>query len=150
MPAGEYQFGDGTLLEVNDGASSAFVAVTELENITPPSHDTGAVERKRLSNTTTVEMVPNSRVKLDNCTFTYEMSDEIFARLQTLLTAKWSALGPPKVYYTWRITYPDGLRMSFPAYLQTNKPNQVQGQQISMGTGQLVLTGLITVSDTIA
>lgn len=149
MPAGEYQFGDGTILEVSDGVAGAFVAVIELESLTPPAHDTGSLERKRLSQTSIVEMVPNSRVKIENSTFQYELTDAITARLNTLVIAKFASLGPPKTYYAWRVTLPDGLRFAFQGYLQSAKPGQVQGGAIVMGTGTIAPTSLITISDTI-
>lgn len=143
MPANTLQFGDGMLLEVNDGASNAFAAIDTLSDLTPPGAQVKKIERKRLSAVGYVEMVPGPRLDLGECTFSYEITDVLQARLTGLMSVS------PGTSKNWRVTYPDGLRMAFSGFLSKAQPKQTQGEQISMGDGAIVLTSLITLTDTI-
>jgi hypothetical protein len=137
MPAEEHQFGDGTILEVNDGVAAAFVEIDVLTDLTPPGSMVKKIERKRLADVGYVEQVPGPRVDLGECTFSYEMTDALQDRLEDLK-------GVSKSY---RCTYPDGLRMAFTGFLSKAQPRQTQGEQISTGDGAIVVTSLITLSD---
>jgi hypothetical protein len=137
MPVDTLQFGDGTLLEVNDGASNAFAEIKILSDITPPGASVPKIERKRISAVGYKEQVASPRKDLGEAGFTYEMTDVLQVRLVALL-------GVSKSY---RITYPDGLRMAFSGFLSKAQPKQVQPEQISMGDGTIVLTSAITLSD---
>lgn len=146
MPAGEIQFGDGTLLEVNDGASNAYAAVTELGTLNPPGSEIKVVERKRLANTGIVERVPSPRVDPGEVAYTYEITDVAHARLDGLKGLRKHAGGAA---VAWRVTYPDGLRLAFNGFVRQNKPQQLQAEEIAMCDGAIVVTSLIAVSDTI-
>lgn len=138
MPANTVQFGDGILLEVNDGASSAFVAVTEMESITPPGHTRRMVERRRLSVTDVVERKPSPRADPGDCTLTVEMTDVLWVRLDALEGAEKS----------YRVTYPgDGLRLAWTGILSALKPNQVQAEGFAMGQVTITCVSLVAVTD---
>ena len=140
MPASTPNFGEGTTLEVNDGASSAFVAVVGAGNIEPPDEEFPAITRKLLSATDYLRKavgVPDA----GNFSFEYEATDVEYARIRAL----------KNVEKSYRVTYVDGLRLAFTAKLLTNKPNAVAaGNEIQSVKAMGVLTSLITVSDTIA
>ena len=96
-------FGEGTTLDVDDGASSAFVAVEDVTQITPPSEAQIEVERNRLSATTIVERAFSSRKDPGELVFTYECGLEKFQRVEDLKGADFS----------YRLTWPDDLRLVF-------------------------------------
>lgn len=138
MPANQVQFGDGTTIEVNDGVAAAFVAITDVEQITPPGHSRRMVERRRLSNSTLVERKASPKQDPGDCTLTVELTDVLHARLHAL----------DGVERSYRVTYPDGLRLAFTASLSALKPSGVQGEQFAMANVTLSCVSLIAVSDT--
>jgi hypothetical protein len=143
MPYREPVHGDGTLIECNDGASDAFTAILETESITPPASSVATIERRRLSNTTRVEKVPTKRKDFGSATFNYEVTDVLQARLEGLV----GRTGAEEK--TWRITLPDGFRTTFTGYLEFARPGAAQASAIIMGSASIVLTSIITFSDTI-
>lgn len=142
MPAGEPVFGEGTTLEVNDGASAAFVAIAGVTSIEPPDEEFPRINRRVLAHTTYVRKetgVPDA----GECGFEYEQTDIEFARVRALKNNKGTNLK------TYRITYPDGLRLSFTGILYSNKPgNAASGNEIVLAKAMITVTSLITVSDT--
>ena len=148
MPAGVPQFGDGTTLEVNDGAAAAFVPILECESITPPASEVAIIPRKRLSNVAYKEKLPSLTKDLGNLAFSYEVTDVLQVRLEALV----GLVNTPAVTTltkTWRVTLPDGLRFSFTGFLQSAKPGAAVGDGIVMGTGTVVVTSLLALTDTI-
>jgi hypothetical protein len=143
MPYREPVHGDGTLIECNDGAADAFVALLETESITPPASSVATIERKRLSNTTRVEKVPSKRKDFGSASFAYEVTDVLQTRLEGLV----GRTGTEEK--TWRITLADGLRTAFTGYLEFARPGAAQAGAIVMGSASIVLTSIITLSDTI-
>lgn len=140
MPAGTINFGEGCTLEVNDGASSAYVAVVGLTSVEPPDEVSPVIVRRRLSDSAYVGKelgLPD----VGEFSFEYEATDVEYARIRAL----------KRVEKGYRITYPDGLRLAFTAKLHTNKPNAIAtGDQIQTAKATGVITSLLTVSDTVA
>jgi hypothetical protein len=140
MAANAVQFGDGLILEVNDGAASAFVAVTEIESITPPGHTRRMVERRRLSNTTFVERKASPKQDPGDCTLTVELTDVLHVRLAAL----------DGVEKSYRVTYlGDGLRLAWTGVLSALKPSQVQGDAFAMSQVTISCVSLITITDNV-
>ena len=138
MPANQVQFGDGMLLEVNDGVAGTFVAVTEIEQITPPGHSRRMVERRRLSVNNLVERVASPRRDPGDLQFTFEMTDVLQARLDAL----------DGVSRSYRVTYPDGLRLAFTGTLYSLKPQAAQAEGFTMGQAIVACQSLIAITDT--
>lgn len=140
MPANAVQFGDGIMLEVNDGAASAFVALTEIESITPPGTSRKMVQRNRLSVTNLVERVASPRRDPGDITVTFELTDVLAARLEAL----------DGVSKSYRITYlTDGLRLAVTGTLYQTKPGQVQAEQFVMAAVTIACQSLIAITDQI-
>lgn len=137
MPANTVQFNDGITLEVNDGGAGAFQAITEIESITPPGHTRRMVERRRLSNTTLVERKASPKRDPGDCTLVVEMTDVLHARLDGLDGDEMS----------YRVTYPDGLRLAWTGVISGLKPNQAQGEQFSYATLTISCLSVIAVTD---
>ena len=94
------------------------------------------------------ERRPSPRVDNGQLTFTYEMADTLFIRLDGL-KAVFGPLGAAAK--SFRVTYADGLRLAFTGYLQKNAPENVtDGEAIVMGSGSITVTSLITITDTIS
>lgn len=144
MPAGEPNFGDDTTLSCNTGTAHAYVAIADLETLTPPGGEVKSVERKPLSNPGFVVREPSPRKDYGTVPFSYELTDDTFIALEALLGDKKHGDGTD---VQWRVDHPDGLRQAFKGFLRSNKPQQVQGEQISMAQGELVVTSAVTVSD---
>jgi hypothetical protein len=140
MPVNTLQFADGVTLEVNDGAASAYVGITDLETLDAPGATVKMVERKRLANTGLVEKVPSPRKDPGECAFTYELTDVLHVRMDALLGVTGKG---------WRVTYPDGLRLAFTGTLSENKPQQSKGEEIQLASAKVTVQSLIALSDTI-
>lgn len=144
------QFGEGILLEVNDGASNAYATVTELTSVTPPGETTKRVERKRLSVTGLVEKLPSPRVDRGEVPFSFEFDATLMIRLRALRGLKNHTSGGAAV--AWRVTYPDGYRVVFEGFLADVKPDAVSDPEaILTGSGMIVVCGALAsfvVSDT--
>ncbi len=141
MPAGEPVFGEGTTLEVNDGVSAAFVAIVGVTSIEPPDEEFPRLNRKLLSQTTFTKKKLGVTDAGDS-SFESEQTDTEFARVRGLK----NLTGTDEK--TYRITYPDGLRLSFKGIIYSNKPgNATSGNEIVTAKAMMVVTSLITVSD---
>lgn len=132
------QYGEGTVLEVNDGASSAFVAIDDIDSITPPKREFPRVPRNRLSVTTMQEVAVSGRRALGELSFSYELGYTGFARLEALAN----------VSKSYRLTFPDGTRFAFTGTMFVNDPDQVTAGAIVMGTAGVALQSLLTITDT--
>lgn len=137
-------FGEGTVLEINDGAASAYVAVDDLtENLTPPNPEHPRVPRPRLSQTTFAEVVLSALKQLGESSFTYEMKYANFSRIALLVNVEKS----------FRITYPsegtEQTRFAFTGKIYRNVANPITGGAITTATATLIVTSLITVTDNI-
>ena len=130
-------FGEGTILEVNDGAASAFVAIDDVTNVDPPDAAAIEVERNRLSVTTMKERAFSTRLDPGMLQFTYEADYTKVARIELL----------KNVDKSWRLTLTDGLRMAFTGRLMTNDVQGVQGEQVNSAQCSVRLTSLITLPD---
>jgi hypothetical protein len=137
MPASAIQFGDQVVLEVNDGVAAAFVAITELETLTPPGNSRKMVERKRLGNIAIVERVASPRVDPGDITATYEITDALALRLAAL----------DGVSKSYRVTWPDGLRLAVTGTMYEEKPAGQQAEGFSMGAFKIACQSLIAVTD---
>lgn len=131
------QFGEGTVIEVNDGASSAYVAIDNVLNATPPDEAVVTVERNRLSVTDIVETGFSSRKDPGQLVFQYETDLTKFDRLNDL----------KNVEKGWRVTYAGYMRMAFTGRLINNAPDQIAGGAITSATATVRLTSLVTLSD---
>lgn len=128
------------ILEVNDGAADAFVAIVELENLTPPGNSRKMIERRRLASTGLIERIASPRVDPGDLTATYEITDVLALRLAALDGVKKS----------YRVTYPDGLRQAFDGTLYEAKPSGQTAEGFIMGSFKVSLQSLIALTDTIA
>lgn len=147
MPAGSPNFGDDTKLSCNTGTAHAYVEIADLETLTPPGTTVKEVERKPLDNPGYVVREPSPRKDNGQVSFTYEISDDTFIFLDGLVGKKKHNDGTD---VQWRVDYPDGLRMAFKGFLQSHRPQQSQGEQISMADCVLTITSAIALSDEIS
>lgn len=128
--------GEGTSLEVNDGEASAYVAIADVIDISPPGQMATAIDRKRLSVTSLKERfsgIPDP----GEMTFNYEWEYANWTRIAALF----------KVSKSYRITFPGYGRMAFTAELREHRPASVQGETIISVAATLMLTSLVAVSD---
>jgi hypothetical protein len=143
MPAEQPVFGEGTTFEVNDGVANAFAPIVGLTAIEPPDEEYPRISRKILSSTTMIKKalgVPDA----GDCSFEYEQTDVEYARVRALK----NVVGVNEK--TFRVTYTDGLRLSFKGVIFANKAGKANsGNEIVSAKAMLVVTSLITVSDTI-
>lgn len=127
--------GRGATLEVDDGASNAFVEIADIVNLTVPDVEVGVVESKRLNlASATVVKLPALR-NGGQFTFQYEFSQIKKTRLDALLG----------VQKNWKVTLPsdDGTPWvrTAPGILTSNKSGQVDPDQIQMVTGTVEVSG---------
>jgi hypothetical protein len=130
-------FGEGTVLDVDDGDAAAFAAVDGATEITPPNETQVEVERNRLSATTIVERAFSSRRDPGQFSFTYECDKTGFQRVEAL----------KGVDHAWRLTYTDDLRLAYSGRVLSNVPQNVQGGVITSAQCTVRLTSLVAVSD---
>lgn len=131
-------FGEGTVLEVNDGVASAFVSLDDVSEVDPPEAAAIEVERNRLSVTTMKERAFSSRLDPGEMTFVYEDGYTKFARVEAL----------KNVEKSYRVTLTDGKRVAFSGVLKSNKAQRLAGEQIAMVNVVVRMTSLVTLSDT--
>lgn len=127
--------GLGAKLEVNDGASSAFVEIPALLNLTVPDPEFGAAESKLLSQASdkTIRMVPTMKTP-GEFQFQYEFDGDVKDRLDDLLG----------VSKQWKPTLVDGVSTwtkTVPGFLKSNKLDQVEPDQIQTVTAVVVVSG---------
>lgn len=149
-------FGDGTVLEVNDGAAAAFQYIATMTRVKPPKTSVPKVERKRLVNTQQKLFVAGLVPEIGDVTFGYEITATEFQRWSALLT------NPPLIATVptpvvpgsadprtraWRMTANNGFRFAFSGFLQDNDPDQLEdGAKIWTGTAVIVVQSLIAYS----
>lgn len=132
--------GLGSIVEVNDGAADAFVAIDDIVNLTVPDEEFGTVESKRLNQSSdkTIRKLVTMKDP-GEISFQYEFGAAKFLRLNTLKgTAK-----------SWRITLPsdgvdDEVVWTLPGVLRSNKVEPVAADEIQMVTVTIVVTGPAT------
>lgn len=124
--------GLGSTLEINDGAASAFVDVTNLVDIDPPDDVMGAAESKRLDLASdTITAVPTVK-NPGEFSFTYEYDDGTeFDRIDAL----------KGVAKSFKFTPNGGTAKTVPGFVTSNKMNQVVADQIMTATTTVRVTG---------
>lgn len=134
--------GLGAKVEINDGASDAYVEVDDIVNLTVPEAEFGVVDSKRLnqaSDKTMRKLV--TMMDPGEFSFTYEFGAAKFLRLNTLK-------GTSK---NFRITLPsdgvdDELVITVPGVVRANRMEQVEPDAIQQATATILVTGPATIA----
>lgn len=136
------QIGLGAVIQVNDGAASAYVAIDDLVNLNVPDDEFGVVESKRL-NQSSDKLIRKVVTMKDagEFSFQYEFSAVKKARLDALKGTEKGfkiILQSDGATATWTA--------SFNGIIRSNKIDQVEPDQIQMTTCTVVVTGPITIT----
>lgn len=134
--------GLGDKIQVDDGASNAFVDIDDVINLNIPDDEFGVVESKRL-NQASDKLIRKVLTMKDagEFTFQYEFSAIKKTRLDALKgTAKnfKIVLNSDGGTATWTATFPGSIR--------ANKVEQVAPDEIKLATCTVVVTGPIVIS----
>lgn len=133
-------FGEGSVLSVNDGANSAFVALDNVTSIDPPDETVVVADRNRLSATTLNEKAFSSRRDVGQLAFTYESGWTEFDRVEDLKNGVADK--------SFKIIASDNnLSFAFTGRVISNVANNIVGGAITDATATVQLTSLLTVAD---
>jgi hypothetical protein len=125
----------GTTLEVNDGASSAYVAIGDVVDMQVPDIEQKFTESKRLTMTNQIIGKVLTVKDAGMFSFTVEHADPTQrARLKALKS----------VSKNFRIKFPDNTRFTFPATVVKIPPDSLNAESILQYKVEAVLTGDIT------
>ncbi len=130
-------FGEGTVLQVNDGTASAYEAIADVLNIDPPDNTVIEIDRNRLSVTTMTEKAFSGRLELGQLSFTYEADATAYSRIEALKKVS-------KGYKV--ITAGTNQTLAFTGILLSNKRQGIQGQVIDSAVATVRLVSLITLT----
>lgn len=127
--------GYGATLELDDGASSAYVAIADLVDIDPPEETATVVSSKRLSLTGGVLTKTATGIRDPGTfTFTYELSAANKARLDLV----------KGVQKNWKFTLPSvggNYVKVVPGILTSNKIKAVTAEEIETATATVEVSG---------
>ncbi|AMV23417.1 hypothetical protein VT84_03340 [Gemmata sp. SH-PL17] len=132
--------GLGAKIEVDDGASNAFVEIVDVMNLTTPEPEMGSAESKRLNQAAdkTIRMIP-TMLSPGEFQFQYEFSAAKKSRLDTLL-------GAPKNFKITLIS--DGSPTTWvrtaPGFIKSNKLDQVEPDGIQTVTCVVTVSGPVS------
>lgn len=141
MPTSNPIYGDDTVVQVNDGASSAFADIDDILDATGPGPERAHVERKRLNNAGIVERTPGNRIDYGEVSLTLEMKGPLFTRFKALQqpTATFVPGAADTRVFSWKFKYPDGHAQAFGGSVRSVKPNAVSAGEINSFTVVVVV-----------
>jgi hypothetical protein len=128
---------DGATLEINDGASSAYVEVTGVLTMTPPEEELGARDTTALDSTAgSRTKAPNSRSDPGTWQFTLWNSSTEKERLITLRANKTEK--------DYKVTWPNGDIDVIPSFINKVSSGEMGIEDQAKLTVSLTVTGAVT------
>jgi hypothetical protein len=126
---------DGTTLQVDDGASSAYVAITQVLTITPPSEEVGGYDATTLTSTAgTMVKAPLSRKEPG--TFGWSMWNDATEKLRMM-----SLRG---VAHNFKITYPNSAVDTIPGWISKVETDELENQSPGKLKVTVMISGAVT------
>lgn len=128
MAVGDESIGDGSTIEVNDGAADAFVEIDQVIDFDVPSEQVGTVESKRLNLDGGVIRNLATLKKPGSFTIRQNFTNAGFARMEAIRTG--SQVTPKQ----WKFTVTDDdsdTEITVPGILTENKITKVEADKIT-------------------
>ena len=133
---GDESIGYGATLEINDGASSAFVEVPKLEKLGFPNETTGTAESKTLDLPEAVIRKLPTLKDGGSFTFTYEVLAETYERVETIRKAR--------SIKEYRVTVPvdtGTIEVVVKGFISANQIEDIEAEKITVGNVTVVVSG---------
>lgn len=125
---------DGSVLQVNDGASNAYVDIPGVISFVPPESEFGEYDDTALDSTDGIMIKePKSRAEPGTFSWVMKYSDTEYERLLALKGVKKS----------FKITYPDSSVDTIPAFIKKPERQEAQNQEPMRVTVTCQVTGLV-------
>lgn len=128
--------GFSTVVQVNDGAASAYVAFTNVTKVKTPAADIGSVEDTHIASSGRARTFQAGMIDNGMLEFTQRWDVTAWSRVIALSYTS----------HGWKVIFPDNTTASFSGFVTNFEVGEVVNDQIIDFTVKVKVSGLVTVA----